>query len=253
MAWSEGQQLALALVPKFSSVLSLFGSIWISIEVLFDKTPGMPKRKHPYHRLLLAMSIYDILESVWNFLSTWPIPKGTEGVWRPMGTTKTCTAQGFFLTLSVAVPIYNAFLALYYLLVINYNMKDEKLKQFVEPVMHGVAFFWTFGTALTSAWMGLINNANLWCWIAPYPAGCLDSRRYGSEGNCERGDNAWIYRWAFYFAPLWFCIFFASKYARSCSLNQPRRVSSPPTIPFELQLYVQFWSPRKCTNMTKCH
>lgn len=50
----------------------------------------------------------------------------------------------------------------------------------------------------------------MWCWIAPFPSDCLDSWRYGDEGNCERGDNAWIYRWAFYFAPLWFCIFMAT-------------------------------------------
>lgn len=50
------------------------------------------------------------------------------------------------------------------------------------------------------------SNANLWCWLAPLPLGCLDSWRYGDEGDCIRGDNAWIYRWAFYFAPLWFCL-----------------------------------------------
>lgn len=211
MAWNHAQQVTLAMVPKVSSVLSLLGSFWIAYEVITG-THGrsVPNRTHPYHRLLLAMSVYDILESFWNFLSTWPIPAGTEGVFGASGTTQTCTAQGFFLTLSVAVPIYNAFLSLYYVLVVNFNMTDTTLKRRVEPGMHLIAFMWAFGTALTSAVMGLINNANLWCWIAPYPSGCLDSWRYGSEGNCERGDNAWIYRLAFYFAPLWFCILFAS-------------------------------------------
>jgi hypothetical protein len=214
MAWNRSQQIALALVPKFSSVLSLLGSSWIAIEVLTEenrRNPSKTKRKQPYHRLLLAMSIYDILESLWNFTSTWPIPAGTEGVAWASGTTKTCSAQGFFLTLSVAVPIYNAFLSLYYMLVINFRVTDQQLVHWVEPSMHITAFVWAFGTALSSAVMGLFNNANLWCWIAPHPLGCLDSRRYGDEANCERGDNAWIYRWAFYFAPLWFCIFVASR------------------------------------------
>lgn len=209
MAWNETRQATLAVVPKFSSILSLIGSTWIAIEVLTGThNRNVLNRTHPYHRLLLAMSIYDILESIWNFVSSWAIPRGTEGVYKPLGTTATCSAQGFFLTLSVAVPIYNAFLSLYYLLVINYRMTDTMLKRRVEPMMHLVAFIWAFGTALTSAFMGLLNNANLWCWIAPYPAGCLDSWRYGDKGNCERGDNAWIYRWAFYFAPLWSCILF---------------------------------------------
>ena len=108
------------------------------------------------------------------------------------------------------MPIYNAFLSLYYLLVINYGISDQKIAERAEPAMHLVAFGWAFYTAFYSAITGLLNNANLWCWIAPLPGDCLDTRRFGDEGNCTRGDNAWIYRWAFYFAPLWFCIFFAS-------------------------------------------
>ena len=43
------------------------------------------------------MSVYDILESVWNFASTWPIPAGTPDVYGAVGTTQTCAAQGFLL------------------------------------------------------------------------------------------------------------------------------------------------------------
>ena len=156
------------------------------------------------------MSLYDIAESIFNFLSTWMIPKTDQGKVWAIGNRYTCSLQGFFLTLSVAVPIYNAFLAFYYMLVVNYNLSDHILRRRVEPTIHFIAFFWAFGTAFTSAVMGFMNDANLWCWIAPYPSGCKDSWRFGDEGNCERGDNAWIYRWAFYFAPLWFCILSAS-------------------------------------------
>lgn len=162
--------------------------------------------------MLLCMSTYDILESICNFMSTWPIPKegsGDDQVWAT-GTTATCSLQGFVLTLSVAVPMYNGFLALYYMLVINHNVSDRTLRNVVEPCVHGITFLWSFGTAVSSVSLSLINDANLWCWIAPLPADCKDSWTYGDEGNCQRGDNAWIYRWAFYFAPLWFCIFLAS-------------------------------------------
>jgi hypothetical protein len=209
MVWNRQQQIALAVIPKVSSVLSLFGSAWIIIEVLTDS--DVNKLHLSYHRLLFAMSIYDVLESTGNFFSTWPIPAETEGVIWSSGTTVTCSAQGFFLTLGVAVPIYNAMLSLYYVLVIRYHFTEKTLRQWVEPTMHGIVFVWAFGTALYSTSTGLLNNANLWCWIAPLPADCLDSWRYGDEGNCVRGDNAWIYRFAFYFAPLWFCVFVASK------------------------------------------
>jgi hypothetical protein len=108
------------------------------------------------------MSTYDVLESAWNFMSTWTIPAGTPGVVFATGTTGTCSAQGFFLTLSVAVPIYNAMLSIYYVLVINYRFSDDTLRRWVEPSMHAVAGIWAFFTALYSATTGLINNANLW-------------------------------------------------------------------------------------------
>lgn len=211
-SWTYGQEVALAIIPKVSSIFSFMGSTWIMIEVLTDRTEPRPKRSHPYHRLLFAMSTYDVLESIWNFVSTWAIPAGTPDVVFASGTTGTCSAQGFFLTLSVAVPIYNAMLSIYYVLVINYQFSDATLRKWIEPTMHAVAGIWAFGTALYSASTGLLNNANLWCWIAPLPQGCLDTWRYGDEGNCIRGDNWWIYQWAFYFAPLWICIFIASKF-----------------------------------------
>lgn len=219
MAWSSAQQTALAVAPKVSSVLSLFGSGWIFVEVLWgnvsvhhghSRNSNEPtlKRRHPYHRLLLAMSLYDILESIWNFASTWPLPADEPldvgDFWQPVGTTQTCTAQGFFLTLSVAVPIYNAFLSLYYLLVINYRCSDTYIRKWIEPTMHIVSFLWAFGTAMISAATGMINNANLWCWIAPYPSNCLAD---DNDVECTRGKHALIFRWIFYFGPLWFCIF----------------------------------------------
>jgi len=153
------------------------------------------------------------MESCWNFLSTWPIPRSDDGdddneapVWA-VGTTQTCTAQGFFLTLSVAVPIYNAFLALYYMLVINHNVRDRTLRRVVEPAMHVAAAVWAFGTSLTAVGLHLLHDANLWCWIAPAPCPADDN------DNCGDGDNAWIFRWVFYFGPLWFCILVASKYS----------------------------------------
>lgn len=212
MALSRQQRIWLAILPKVSSIFSLFGSMWIIIEVASERR----KRSAPYHRLLLAMSVYDVLESVWNFGSTWPIPTGSPDIIWALGNTASCEAQGFFLTLSVAVPLYNAMLSFYYVLVINYNYSDAKLRTFIEPSMHLVCFVWAFGTAMYSALAGLLNNANLWCWIAPLPADCKDSWTYGTaeEGNpnpCIRGDNVWVYRFGFYFIPLWVSIFLASK------------------------------------------
>lgn len=54
-------------------------------------------------------------------------------------------------------------------------------------------------TSLSALFMDLYNDANLWCWISSYPSGC--------EGDeCIRGrDNFPIFRWSFFFVPLWVC------------------------------------------------
>jgi hypothetical protein len=100
-SFSKDQQVLVAFLPKLSSLLSMAGSSWIITEVMTCHR----KRSNVYHRLLLCMSIYDILESIWNFASTWPIPKETVGLFQPIGTTGTCVTQGFFLQLGLAIPI----------------------------------------------------------------------------------------------------------------------------------------------------
>lgn len=205
MADFTAKQKALAIIPKFSGALSMIGSAFI-----FQHIIRSPKRRGlVYHRLLLMMSLSDFIGSSMFFLSTWPIPKGTPGVYGAMGTTETCTAAGFFNHGSaLTTPMYNASLAIYYVLVIRYGFKEAQVKQ-VEPLFHAIPLAAGWGTAIASLPMKLFNSANWLCWIAPHPPGCLDSHTYG-ETTCERGDNAWIYRWAFLYAEVWTIFIFIS-------------------------------------------
>ena len=72
--FSHHQQVALALLPKFSGVVSIISSVWIVIEVL--KEPS--KRSNVYHRLICGMSIWAGIVSASMFLSTWPMPTNGE-------------------------------------------------------------------------------------------------------------------------------------------------------------------------------
>lgn len=195
VALSATQQQALAIVPKFSASFSLLGSGWIIVELIFERE----KRGHVYHRLLGAFATVDILESIWNFASTWPMPVGTEDVYYARGNTATCTTQGYFLQLGVALPLYNASISIYYMLAIRYNYSEEKLHRRVERWLHLVPITFAIGTSIAGLPLTLYNDANFWCWIAAHPEGC-------SGADCIRGDNAEIYRLAFFFIPLW-CMF----------------------------------------------
>ena len=179
----------------------MIGSGLIINEVLRD-----PKnRAKVYHLLLLAMSIVDFNTSFWYFLSTWPIPRSTANVFAPSGTRGSCTVQGFFIQFGIATPLYNAALALYYLLIIRYQWKEKQVRK-AEKFLHSVPLLWASGTSLAALGMTLLNNANLWCWISSVPLSCTGSYRNNGVNDCERGNNAWIYRWAFFYAPLWAAI-----------------------------------------------
>ncbi len=196
-----------SVVPKITSILSMLGS---TIIVYLITTKWREQRRTgesliAYDRLLFMMSVIDVINSFCYFLSSWPIPYGTPGVFGARGTQQTCAAQGFFIQLGLAIPFYNGCLAINYLLVINMGWPELRIRG-VEPWLHIVSLLFPFATAVASAAMGLYNNANFWCWIAPLPINCNSL----NGPPCIRAADAWIYQWAFFYAELWaMYVFFA--------------------------------------------
>jgi len=187
MVLSLTQRRVLAIVPKITGLCSMIGSLVIITDVARDPK----KRSQTYSRIMMAMSCYDFVTSCMYALSTWPIPSGS-GPLYAAGTTGTCTAQGFFIQLSLGAPLYNLSLAVYYLLVIKHGWSDvklAKLERFVHPVVVATAF----GIAIAGLPLKLYNNANVWCWIAP-------------NDRMNSNVNANFYRWAFFYVELWLII-----------------------------------------------
>eukprot|EP00533_Pseudo-nitzschia_delicatissima_P007475 CAMPEP_0116084458 /NCGR_PEP_ID=MMETSP0327-20121206/3812_1 /TAXON_ID=44447 /ORGANISM="Pseudo-nitzschia delicatissima, Strain B596" /LENGTH=178 /DNA_ID=CAMNT_0003575403 /DNA_START=87 /DNA_END=619 /DNA_ORIENTATION=- len=130
---SPAHSKALAIAPKFTALLSICGSLGIVLKVLFNES----RRKKTMHRIVLGMSICDILASIWYFTGTWAIPAGTLS-WFGDGETErifwsagdaegvSCSFAGFFNQFAVATPLYNSTLAVYYLLVVNYGWRDSR-------------------------------------------------------------------------------------------------------------------------------
>jgi hypothetical protein len=203
MSMRLAQQKALALVPKVTGGASLLSSL-VVISLLVRKrrrrrrqradgdatSTGNTKKTTPvYHRLLLGMAAADVSSSFWLSLSTWPIPKSTGILWA-VGNERTCTFQGFFTQFGISSPLYNVSLSVYYLLVIRYSWKEEDLRK-IEPWLHVLPVGWAASTALAGLGVDLFHSANLWCFIAP---------------NSDDSNNANIYRWAFFYGPLWTAI-----------------------------------------------
>jgi len=114
----------------------------------------------------------------------------------------------------------NLMLAIYYLLLGRYHITEEEIAKRYELYMHLTAIVPSVGVAIAGLPLTLYNNANLWCWIAAYPPGSEGFD--GAHGNgieCTRGHGSWLYRWIFFYGPLWFIIIAVSVFMVMLTLS----------------------------------
>mmetsp|Transcript_2375 Transcript_2375/g.5142 ORF Transcript_2375/g.5142 Transcript_2375/m.5142 type:complete len:409 (-) Transcript_2375:55-1281(-) len=128
------------------------------------------KLRKPQNRLLLAMSIYDLLYSLakgWTFLLT---PKGF-GVPGAQGNMSTCRMQGFFIETAHATGAYNSLLSIYFWLTICKGVKPATFSKY-EPYLHILIFVIFFAFASVGVAIELFNPGIATCFIGSYPPGC---------------------------------------------------------------------------------
>mmetsp|Transcript_5549 Transcript_5549/g.6349 ORF Transcript_5549/g.6349 Transcript_5549/m.6349 type:complete len:617 (-) Transcript_5549:351-2201(-) len=183
--FTRAQQLTLEVTPKVTGTLSFVGSCSIIYEIWRLK----PSKRQVTHHILLCMSIVDAFNSFAMFLATWPIPKPYGS-----GNIATCNAQGFVIQFAICILFWNAALASAFLLKIKYNWTDYQVRKLL-PYFHVVIWGFAFSTAVAALVLKAINDATLWCWIAPIKEG-----RPNPDG---RGENASVYQFAFFYIPLW--------------------------------------------------
>uniref|UniRef100_A0A7S3P6Q5 G-protein coupled receptors family 1 profile domain-containing protein n=1 Tax=Amphora coffeiformis TaxID=265554 RepID=A0A7S3P6Q5_9STRA len=186
--WTQPQQVALTIAPAVSGTLSVIGSTIISVMIL-----NQGKWKNVRFRLLLCLCLADIMNSLVYVTFPFPIPDGTPGAWGAMGNQQTCTFQGFMIHVSLIGAFYNAAISHYFLCSIRDGLSHEEYAKKYETIWHVLAIGFSVGTALVALWMDLYAYTSLGCWIGPRPFGCAHSDNL----ECERGENAYVYGWAF--------------------------------------------------------
>ena len=122
-------------IQRFTGTLSIIGSSSIIIMILLDRGNKLIK---PNHRMMLAMSVFDVFSSTALATATWPYPKETL-VHGAVGNATTCKIQFFFIISGLAVPMYNASLSLLYLLTIRYSMHHSHFATRFERYLHVVS------------------------------------------------------------------------------------------------------------------
>lgn len=185
--YSDRQEKVLAILPMITAPFSIIGSLIIIFLITRDYKN---KLKRVYHRIMLSMSVMDVISSVnLTFGAGWLIPKGTDGVFHAVGMTGTCEVNGFLLQLGgLLVALYNASLALYFLLFVRYKCAEKFIARRVEPFIHGFSLLIPLATAAVGLLTNTFNPLNTipgWCWYMEYPANCS----LFTDVPCIRGAN----------------------------------------------------------------
>ena len=196
---TERQQKALALAPKFAAALSIFGSSYIIYDCISKRNKRITTS---YHRLMVGLSVTDLLMSLGLFTTTWPMPRDTPNVFGAIGNTASCEAIGSIEQFGVSATIYNGCLSVFYLLRIRYGWTTKRLQR-AEIWMHVIPLAFGISTIAASLALNLFNSGLFDCWIATFPQGCSESFRNDGFSDCERGDNATLYQWVFDVIPKW--------------------------------------------------
>jgi hypothetical protein len=182
-----------AIVQSLAGSISTISSILIIYIIFISPT----KLSSIYHRIILGLSITEILFDVSYALATLPMPSPGD-YWTDsynvqgtrLGNTYTCTAQGFFFTFgSISSYLYHCFsLTVYYLCSIGFKMKTETMVKYVEPMLHALPISAGLLLALPPLFQGQYNASNEWQWcdIGPKPWFCNEDNN-GIE--CIRGQS----------------------------------------------------------------
>jgi hypothetical protein len=178
-SWMRGSPLNEREESRGNSSLSRFSSESLR-----------PRRKRPpivYLRIMVAMSLYDAMYSIFSALTGTSLHPVTSGVVGAHGTVESCSMQGFFVNWGFGSFAYGAGLSLYYVMAIRYNVRDDILAKYLEPMVHATIFAFFFGGAVVGVSLGLFNTNGAICWVSEYPDGCR-----GAE--CVRAEHAKLAR-----------------------------------------------------------
>jgi hypothetical protein len=155
--------VAIAATTGTISAISSF----IIIYIMYKSKQGF--KKSVYHRIMLGMSISDIIVSVAIAFTTLPMPK--DMIYRQFegllvrGNISTCTAQGFFFMLGGScTAAYIASLMLYYLFSIRYKKSEEEIAKRFEPWLHAIPIIYSISISSSLVAFEALNPTPFECW-----------------------------------------------------------------------------------------
>ena len=143
-----------AILRSVSSIVSVIASSVLIWMILRSKK----RLTAPYHRILLGMSVFDILYGISNSHFNALIPNDLGYVvWNARGNLASCISVGFLSVIGVFGSCFYAIsLNIFFLLAVKYNKKDKEINSKYEKWLHGLPI----GTVLVIA-IAMVSNKNM--------------------------------------------------------------------------------------------
>lgn len=197
--FSPSQYTAVAVIPMFSSAMSVTGSSLI-IFLIFRSNKRLSTT---YRRLVFGMSTMDIIFSTAYLFSTLPSPKDTPTLWKAIGNTSTCTLQGLCIFVgSLGAAMYSCALSTFFFLTVGKEVREEVMSTKIEPFFHAITLLYVTSVGIYLLFTQSFNTAGTVCLVTPSPQGC----DVNEDMECTRGANARNHFWHFMAYPI-FVIF----------------------------------------------
>jgi hypothetical protein len=131
-----------------------------------------------YHRIMVGMSMADILQSITMAFTTLPMP--TDMIYDQFqglihGTEITCRIQGsIYLYGYLSGNTYIIFLLYYYYCAIHLNMADFRFRKYFEPILHAFSILFSLAIAIMCWTFDFIKPSPMYsfCTVSLYPYWC---------------------------------------------------------------------------------
>lgn len=177
--FTDRQLKILALAPRVAACISLLCAVHMGRFC-------WKSRDRLYHRLMLCLSAHLVLFSIWTLYGSAAIPPDAR-TWGGYGSIATCTAQGFFMQISLAIPFYYVCLSIYSFLAVRHRFDVSKYA-WIEKWIHIGVHVFPIGSAFYLWHARALNPGISVCWIESVPYGC------GTDDlPCTRGpDNIFL-------------------------------------------------------------
>jgi hypothetical protein len=177
------------VIPTVTSIISLCASALI---IYIIARSDRNRYTATYHRIMVCMSIADMISSFAISLTTLPMPKDVNEVYNfdgsSYGTVVTCEIQAFTYVLGISLSAGASLcLSVYYLLTIRYHVSHRVITRYVEPTFFILTLLMgAIPQIFTTLRRQLYNPTPLmtWCVVSEFPHGCSDD----GEG-CIRGQE----------------------------------------------------------------